>query len=149
MTLRLSKDVWAGAMLIGIGTAAMVIARSYPFGTALRMGPGYFPIVLGAVLTTFGLFILARGLRREERMTGWFSLRAFVILPLSLVLFGVLMEHGGFVPAMIVLILGSASASGEFRFVEALLFSLALTAVSVVVFVWGLGLPYPLITASS
>jgi hypothetical protein len=148
MTLRLSKDVWAGAMLIGIGTAAMVIARSYPFGTALRMGPGYFPIVLGAVLTTFGLFILAPGLRRVERMTGSFSLRALVILPLSLVLFGVLMEHGGFVPAMIVLILGSASASGEFRFVEALLFSLALTAVSVVVFVWGLGLPYPLITSS-
>src|SRR5262245_33500474 len=148
MTLRLSKDVWAGAMLIGIGTAAMVIARSYPFGTALRMGPGYFPIVLGAVPTTFGLFILARGLRREERMTGSFSLRAPVILPLSLVLFGVLMEHGGFVPAMIVLILGSATASGEFRFVEAVLFSLALTAVSVVVFVWGLGLPYPLITAS-
>ena len=47
---------------------------------------------------------------------------------------------------MIVLIFGSATAAAEFKFIEALLFSLALTALSVVIFVWGLGLPYPLIT---
>ena len=64
---------------------------------------------------------------------------------LSLVLFGVLMERAGFVPAMIVLIFGSATASTEFRLVEVLLFSLALTALSVAVFVWALGLPYPLL----
>jgi hypothetical protein len=149
MNLKLSnaKDVWAGAMLIAIGAAAMFIARNYPFGTALRMGPGYFPIILGALLTVFGLFILACGLRSGERIAGSSSLRPLVILPLSLVLFGVLMEHGGFVPAMIVLIFGSATASTEFKFVEALLFSVALTSLSVAVFVWGLGLPYPLITA--
>ena len=148
MNLKLSnnKDVWAGMMLIAIGAAAMVIARSYPFGTALRMGPGYFPIILGALLTLFGLFILARALRRGEAIAGSSSLRALIILPLSLVLFGVLMEHGGFVPAMIVLIFGSATASTELKLLEALLFSVALTALSVAVFVWGLGLPYPLIT---
>jgi putative tricarboxylic transport membrane protein len=145
MTLRLSKDVWAGAMLIAIGTAAIVIARNYPFGTPLRMGPGYFPIILGGLLTVFGLFILACGLHSSERISGSVSLRAFIILPLSLVLFGMLMEHGGFVPAIIVLIFGAATASAEFKFVEASLFSLGLTALSVVVFVWGLGLPYPLI----
>src|SRR5215472_15549274 len=148
MNLKLSnnKDVWAGMMLIAIGAAAMVIARSYPFGTALRMGPGYFPVILGALLTLFGLFIFARGLRRGEAIAGSSSLRALIILPLSLVLFGVLMEHGGFVPAMIVLIFGSATASTEFKLLEALLFPVALTALSVAVFVWGLGLPYPLIT---
>jgi Tripartite tricarboxylate transporter TctB family len=148
MNLKLAnnKDVWAGMMLVAIGTAAMVIARNYPFGTALRMGPGYFPIILGGLLTVFGLFILACGLRSGEAIAGSASLRALIILPLSLVLFGLLMEHGGFVPAMIVLIFGSATASTEFKFVEALLFSVALTALSVAVFVWGLGLPYPLIT---
>jgi Tripartite tricarboxylate transporter TctB family len=145
MTLGLSKDVWAGAMLIAIGTAAIVISRNYPFGTALRMGPGYFPIILGGLLTVFGLFILACGLRSREGIAGSFPLRAIIILPLSLVLFGVLMEHGGFVPALIVLIFGSATAGAEFKFMEALLLSLGLTALSVVVFVWGLGLPYPLI----
>ena len=56
------------------------------------------------------------------------------------------MERGGFIPAMIVLIFGSATASTEFRFLEVLLFSLGLTALCVAVFVWALGLPYPLIT---
>jgi putative tricarboxylic transport membrane protein len=145
LELRNSKDIWAGLMLIGIGGAAMLIARNYPFGTALRMGPGYFPIILGALLIVFGLAILAYGLRSRERIAGSWSLRALIILPLSLVLFGVLMEHAGFIPAMMVLIFGSATANTEFKFVEILLFSIGLTVLSVVVFVWALGLPYPLI----
>jgi hypothetical protein len=147
MKLELSnnKDVWGGLMLIAIGAAAMFIARDYPFGTALRMGPGYLPIVLGGLLIAFGLVILACGLRRGESIGGSWSLRALVILPLSLLLFGLLMEHAGFVPAMLVLILVSATASTEFKFREVVLFALGLTALSVAVFVWGLGLPYPLI----
>jgi putative tricarboxylic transport membrane protein len=147
MKLELSnnKDVWGGLMLIAIGAAAMFISRDYPFGTALRMGPGYFPIVLGGLLIAFGLVILACGLRRGESIGGSWSLRALVILPLSLLLFGLLMEHAGFVPAMLVLILVSATASTEFKFREVVLFALGLTALSVAVFVWGLGLPYPLI----
>jgi uncharacterized membrane protein len=141
-----NKDVWAGLLLVAIGAAAMFLARNYGFGTALRMGPGFFPIILGALLIVFGLYMLGSGLRQPEKIAGSWSLRALIILPLALVLFGVLMEHGGFVPAMLVLIFASATASTEFRFVEVLLFSIGLTALSVVVFVWALGLPYPLIT---
>jgi Tripartite tricarboxylate transporter TctB family len=142
-----NKDVWAGLLLIAIGAAAMFIARNYGFGTALRMGPGFFPIILGAVLILFGLAILATGLHQPKKIAGASSLRALVILPLALVLFGVLMEHGGFVPAMLVLIFASATATTEFKFVEVLLFSIGLTALSAAVFVWALGLPYPLFTA--
>jgi hypothetical protein len=145
LALSNNKDVWAGLLLIAIGAAAILIARDYPFGTALRMGPGFFPIMLGGLLIVFGLTILAIGLRRGESMVGSWSPRALIILPLSLVLFGLLMEYAGFVPAMLVLIFGSATASAEFRFVEVLLFSLGLTALSAAVFVWALGLPYPLI----
>jgi hypothetical protein len=145
LTLSNNKDIWSGLMLIVIGAAAILVARNYPFGTALRMGPGFFPVVLGGVLIVFGLTILAIGLRQGESMAGSWSLRALIILPLSLVLFGLLMEYAGFVPAMLVLIFGSATASTEFRFVEVLLFSIGLTALSVAVFVWALGLPYPLI----
>jgi putative tricarboxylic transport membrane protein len=140
-----NKDVWAGLLLVAIGATAMFIARNYAFGTALRMGPGFFPIVLGGLLIAFGLYMLASGLRQAEKIAGSWSLRALIILPLSLVLFGVLMERAGFVPAMVVLIFGSATASTEFRFIEVLLFSLGLTALSVAVFVWALGLPYPLL----
>ena len=144
-----NKDVWAGLLLIAIGAAAVLIARDYAFGTALRMGPGFFPIVLGGLLILFGVYMLAAGLRHGEQIAGSWSLRALVILPLSLVLFGVLMERAGFVPAMLVLIFGSATASTEFRFVEVLLFSLFLTALCAAVFVYALGLPYPLFAGIS
>ena len=140
-----NRDFWAGLFLVAIGAAAIFIARHYAFGTALRMGPGYFPIVLGALLVLFGIYILASGLYTNEPIAGGWSLRALIILPLSLVLFGILIDRAGFIPAMLVLTFGSATASSEVRPLEALLFSIFLTVLCAAVFVWGLGLPYPLI----
>jgi hypothetical protein len=139
-----NKDFWAGAMLIAIGGGAIFFARHYQFGSALRMGPGYFPILLGALLVLFGLYILGTGLRTSEKIEGSWSLRGLIVLPIALLLFGALIDRAGFVPAMLVLIFGSATASTEFKFLEVLLFSIFLTALAAAVFVWGLGLPYPL-----
>ena len=61
--LRKNKDFWAGMMLIGIGAAAMLIAREYRFGSALRMGPGFFPVILGGILIVFGVCIMGVGLK--------------------------------------------------------------------------------------
>jgi hypothetical protein len=145
LEFRSNKDFWTGVMLIAIGAAAVIMARDYAFGTALRMGPGYFPSVLGGVLVLFGLYLLAQGLRSSDRIEGGWSLRALIVLPLSLVLFGLLMDHAGFVPALMALIVGSAAAGSEFKFGEALLLAAGLTAFAVMLFIWGLGLPYPLL----
>jgi hypothetical protein len=139
------KDFWAGMMLTGIGAAAMFIARDYRFGSALRMGPGFFPTILGGILIAFGVCIMAVGLRSGEKIQGALSLRALIMLPLSLVLFGLLMEKAGFLPALAVLVFGSAASGREFRFLEVLLLTALLTVASAALFIWGLGLPYPLI----
>ncbi|MCU0559217.1 MAG: tripartite tricarboxylate transporter TctB family protein [Desulfobacterales bacterium] len=143
--LRSNKDVWAGLMFFGTGAGAMWIARAYPLGTALNMGPGYFPMLLSGLLILVGLYIMLRGLRRSEAIEGSWSIRALILLPLSIVGFGVLMRHAGFVPALVALVLISAAAGREFKFKEALLLSFYLCVLSVAVFIWGLGLPYPLI----
>ena len=145
MKLPDSKDFWSGMMLIAIGAVAVFMARDYPFGTALRMGAGFFPVVLGVVLVLFGLYFAARGLRASAKIEGNWSPRALIVLPLAFVLFGVLMEHAGFVPAMLMLIVGSAAAGTEFRLGEVLAVSVLLTAMCVALFIWALGLPYPLI----
>lgn len=142
--IRENQDLWSGIMLITIGVGAIVIARSYPFGTALRMGPGWFPTILGGILTLFGLFFVARAARSTEKIESGWSLRALVVIPVSLVLFGILMNFAGFVPALMVLIFGASLATTEFRLVEAILLTVGLTFGCVVVFIWGLGLPYPL-----
>jgi hypothetical protein len=140
-----NRDIWAGLTFLVTGVAALLLARGYPAGTVLRMGPGYFPRLLAGLLILFGLHAVWKGLRRRERIEGVWSSRALIVLPLAMVLFGVLMEHAGFVPAIAALVVGSAAAGRQFRLLEVLLLTGFLTAVSVAVFVWGLGLPYPLI----
>ncbi len=141
------KDFWSGVMLIAIGGGALFIARNYQFGSSLRMGPGYFPVILSAALVMFGVYFASQGLRnRGEKLEGSWSLRALIVLPLSLVVFGLLIDRAGFIPAMLALIIGSAAGSTQFKLTEVLLFSVFMTAMCVVVFVWALGLPYELIT---
>jgi len=140
-----NKDFWAGLVLTAVGVAAVLIARGYPLGTMIRMGPGYFPTLLGALLVLFGMYLLAKGLRSAERIEPGWSLRALIVLPLSLVLFGLLMDRAGLVPALAALVIGSAAAGREFKLVEVVLLALLLVAFSVAVFVWALGLPYPVL----
>lgn len=140
-----AKDFWAGAVLIAIGIAAVLVARDYPLGTMFRMGPGYFPTLLGALLVLFGMHLLVRGLRSAERIEPGWSLRALIVLPLSLALFGFLMDRAGLLPALAVLVLGSAAAGREFKLTEVVLLAAFLIAFAVAVFVWALGLPYPVL----
>jgi hypothetical protein len=141
------KDFWSGLMLIAIGGAAVFIARNYQFGSSLRMGPGYFPTILGGALVMFGVYFIIQGLRAgAEKLEGSLSLRALIILPLSLVLFGLLIDRAGFIPAMLALIIGASTAGSQFKLIEVLVFAVFLTAMCVIVFIWALGLPYELIT---
>lgn len=145
LELRNNKDFWAGMMLIGTGAAAVFIARDYQFGSALHMGPGFFPTVLGGILIAFGSGIMVVGLRTNEKIEGRLSLRPLVLLPFSLVLFGELMKHAGFIPALVALVFAAAASGREFKLMEILLLTVILTVAAVALFIWGLGLPYPLI----
>lgn len=145
LELHNNKDFWGGIMLIGIGAAAMFIARGYRFGSALRMGPGFFPTILGGILVLFGIAIMITGLVRNEKIRERLSVRALILLPAALLLFGILMKLAGFIPALVALILVSAAAGSEFKLREVLLLTVVLTFLSVALFIWGLGLPYTLI----
>lgn len=139
-----NKDFWAGLSLIVTGAGAFYIAQGYPMGTALRMGAGYFPTVLSGLLVALGIVLTLRAVRSTERIEGTVSWRALIILPIALALFGFLVDRAGFVPAMLVIVVGSALAGTEFKILEVLALAVVLTALSVAVFIYGLGLPYPL-----
>jgi predicted MFS family arabinose efflux permease len=145
LNLCSNKDFWAGIMLIAVGAGAVTIARGYRFGSALKMGPGFFPTVLGWILILFGVAIMATGLVSREQIKESLSVRALILLPAALLLFGVLMKFAGFVPALAALVFCSAAAGKEFRLWEVFLLTIGLTTLSVSLFIWGLGLPYPLI----
>ena len=146
--LRNNKRFLAGLMFLAIGAVAIWMAQDYPIGSALRMGPGYFPIVLSGIMVLFGIYELVLGIMKSDPVKGNWSIRALIVLPLAAVLFGILMEHGGFIPALVVLVFASAAASNEFKFMEVLISAVVLTIGSVGLFIYGLGLPYPLFSLS-
>ncbi|MCC7484021.1 MAG: tripartite tricarboxylate transporter TctB family protein [Burkholderiales bacterium] len=142
---RNNRDFFAGLLYIVTGAVAMWIARDYPMGTALRMGPGYFPTVLGGITVAFGIAVLLMGVKNNEKIKGNWSIRALIVLPLSMVIFGILMEEAGFIPALFVLVVISALSGREFKWREAIPLAIALIVICTLVFIYGLGLPYPLI----
>lgn len=60
MQIRNGKDFWAGLMFAGFGLGFMLVSFNYPMGSALRMGPAYFPTLLGGLLAILGAVVLAR-----------------------------------------------------------------------------------------
>jgi hypothetical protein len=139
-----NPDILSGIMFIGVGGIGMYIARDYPFGSALRMGPGYFPTVLGGIMVAMGIYCLLMGLKRQEKIKRTWSVRALIILPITTFVFGVMMEYLGFVPAVIVLSVLASTASPEFHWLEQLVLAAGLTVGCVALFIYGIGLPYPL-----
>lgn len=143
--IRGPKDFWTGAMYVAVGVAAIVIGREYPMGAAEKMGPGYFPSVLGALLAIIGAAAVIRSFRKSAEAIAPFAWKQLVLILGALVLFGVLVRGAGLAVALVVLVMMSAYASARFRWLPAIALAIGMTAFSVLVFVLGLKLPLPII----
>jgi hypothetical protein len=143
---RSLKDILAGLTFVGFGLAFALMATSYEIGTPLRMGPGYFPVVLGALLVLLGGVIVAKGfLDGEAGEIGAIPWRALALVLGAVLFFGLTVRGLGLVPTTLVTALMSAFASRRTGLVAALLISVGLTALCVLVFVVGLRLRLPLV----
>ena len=139
-----SKDFLAGLLFLAIGAGAMVLARDYHFGTAMRMGSGYFPTVLGGILASFGLFLVIKAIKSKQTAVlawGWWPLACIAA---SMVVFGFLLPRFGLVPALVALFFAAAAGGREFRVGEVLALTALMTAFAVAVFVYVLKLPFQL-----
>ena len=144
MKIKSQRDFWSGLMFFSFGAVAVYIARDYPMGAAMRMGPGYFPTYLGVLLMLMGVVIAVRGIvGRGEEIGGW-ALRPLIVLSVAILVFAYAMDTLGFVPGLALLILGSALASREFRLLEALALATVLIIGAVAIFIYGIELPYRL-----
>ena len=141
---RNNRDFLAGLAFIAIGALAVVFARDYPMGSAMRMGPGYFPMILGGILFLFGVYVMVRGIYSGAKVKGEWGWKPLALITLSIVLFGFLIDRLGMIPALAVMFFAAALAGREFRFKEVLLLTVVMSVFAVGVFVYGLKLPYPL-----
>lgn len=142
--IRNSQDFWSGVLFMAFGGLAMFLARTYPTGTASRMGPGYFPAALGGLLALIGLVVALRATRQpgEPVRRVW---SAPMILILGAVLaFALILPYAGLIPSILALVVVSSLAGGSLRWKAVTLEAAILCLVATALFVWGLGLPFSL-----
>ncbi|GAA0459889.1 membrane protein [Actinoplanes capillaceus] len=142
---RSLPDVLAGGVFAVIGGVFVVGSLGYDRGTPLRMGPGYFPLLVGAIVTVLGLVILVKGLIAGSDLpfdaVPW---RAIVLVTVAVVFFGVFVRVLGFVPTSFVTALLTAFASRRVRPLTALAVAAGLTVAATLIFIVGLQLRLPL-----
>ena len=143
--IRNPKDFVAGLIFTAVGLAAVLLGRQYSMGTATRMGPAYFPTVLGLVMVLIGLVVLARSFLQRGAPIQGLAVRPMLLIVGATVLFGALLRGGGLLIALVALVVMSAWASRQFRWPAALALAVGLAAFSALVFVTALGLPLPLV----
>jgi hypothetical protein len=142
--IRAPKDFWSGLMFCGFAAVAILAARGYSLGTAGKMGPGYFPLLLGAVLLGLGLILIGRSFVLVGDPVARLHVLPIAVIAFAVALFGLMIEPLGLVVTLAVLTMVTAWAGADFRFVETAALAAALIAFSVAVFVYLLGLPIAL-----
>ena len=142
MKIRSPEDFWSGLMFVGFGIFAVVLARDYPMGSAMRMGPGYFPTYLGALSVVIGAATAGRAFSVDGEGIGRWGWRPLLWLSVAFIGFGLLIERAGFVLALLALIIASSLAGPDSRPSELVILIVVLISGSVALFIYGLELPY-------
>jgi hypothetical protein len=145
MRIRNQKDFWSGVMFIVTGLFFMVLSRQYNFGTAAKMGPGYFPMVLGGIMAFLGLLILIPSIRRNQPIVKIppIDFMSIGMILLAVAVYAATLPTLGFIIALFLLVAISSYASHEFHLKSTLIASVVLLFGSWLVFVKGLELQFP------
>lgn len=145
MRIKNPTDFFTGLLFGGFGLfVAIYAATHYQLGTAVRMGPGYFPTWIGGLVTLLGVVLMIRALAADGPRLSGLHLRPTILVLVGTIAFGYLMKPLGLVLATIVMVVISALGGHEFRWKEVIPLAIGLAAFGMAVFVYALGLPFPL-----
>ncbi len=139
-----NKDLLAGIMFMVIGIVFAVGAYNYQMGTAARMGPGFFPRILGFIMAGLGVIIAGIGLKNQAQFAasegiGW-TWKPVIILTLAVVLFGFTLPTLGMIIAIALLTFISGIAAHDKNYRELAMITVIMCIFCAGVFIWGLKL---------
>jgi hypothetical protein len=154
MKIKSQKDFFAGLMFLVVGIAFAWGATNYTVGTGARMGPGYFPLMLGVLLALIGAGVLFESLVVETEdgekigKAAWKPL--FFIIGANLI-FGIclggLPKIGipslGLIVGIYALTFMASLAGEEFKLKEVAILSTFLAILSYLAFIVLLKLQFP------
>jgi hypothetical protein len=145
MRIRNHRDFWAGVLFIVTGVLFMILSRQYQMGTAAKMGPGYFPTILGGLMAVLGLMILVPSLskRGPEVRVNRIDLKSIALILIAVAVYAATLPKLGFIVSLFLLIMIASYASHEFNLKTSLISAVVLLGFSYLVFVKGLELQFP------
>ena len=160
LKIKSQQDWWAGLMFIGfglffvlfsVGTPEFIdkivgtrLIAGYQMGSSVRMGPAYFPAVLGGLLVFLGLLVVFDSIVEEGPKVSKFHFRPLLFVAASSLAFAYLLKPLGLVLASVALVFISAYGGHEFKWKEVAIMCVILVIFSVLVFVKALALPFPI-----
>jgi hypothetical protein len=158
--IKSQQDWWAGWMFIAFGLFFIVVALGtpefvdkivgsrlipgYQMGSSVRMGPAYFPVMLGGLLAVLGVVVLVDSVVEDGPPVAKFHFRPLIFIAISSLAFAYLLKPLGLVLASIALVFISAYGGHEFKWKEVAIMSVVLVIFSILVFVKALVLPFPI-----
>lgn len=144
MRIRSPRDFWAGIFFVAVAVAFIWLATGYRYGTAQRMGPGFFPIWVAGVLGLLGVIIAMRSFVIDGPRIDRIGMRQLLMTLVAIVLFGAVLTYVGLVGAIVALVVVGAFADQSSRPLETIALAVALAVFSVLIFSYMLGLPLPI-----
>lgn len=135
-------DACAGILFVLLGLFFAYQSLGMELGTAFRMGPGYFPLVLAGLLILLGITVLVKAVRNQAEPIGPIALRGILLILPAPVFFGLTVRGLGFVVSLFLTALIASFASQRMRPHYAVLLAFAVTIFSTLVFSYALGLPF-------
>jgi hypothetical protein len=135
-------DAIAGSLFIVVGLVFGAQSLGMELGTSLRMGPGYFPLVLAGLLIVLGGCIVVSSFKSIDEVMTAHAWRGMMFIPPAPIFFGLTVRGLGFVPSIFFTTLIAALASLKMRPLAALLLSVGVTIFCTLVFSFALGLPF-------
>lgn len=139
------KDFLTGIIYLAVGGAAIFIGRDYGMGTAMKMGPAYFPVILGGLLMLIGAISVIRSFVKPGSPVGTVAWKGLLLVTAATLLFGLVVRGAGLVVALPLMIVVSALASLRFNWKYALALAVGVTVFCIAVFQIGLGVPLPIV----
>ncbi|MEY4735779.1 MAG: hypothetical protein RL302_98 [Pseudomonadota bacterium] len=154
MNIKSQKDFFSGLMFMAVGVAFAWGASTYTIGNGARMGPGYFPLVLGVLLAILGSVITFKALVVETvdgDKIGSFAWKPLTFIILANLVFGAalggLPSIGlpplGLIVGIFLLTFIGANAGDEFNFKEVTILAIILAVMSYAAFILLLKLQFP------
>jgi hypothetical protein len=146
--LSSKKDYYAGGLMTLIGVGSILEARHYNPGTLFHMGPGFFPVILGVTMTCLGILIAlvaAVGSPDDEQMVmprpEWRAWACILAGPIVFILLG---NYGGLIPATFACVFISAMGDRESTWLGSLILAAGVTFFGVLLFSYLLQVSLPM-----